>query len=113
MAARAFPVPEVVASVWRDHLHRLFELLTTTEALVARYERDQEPLLVQTDALRRLQCSSVSLTGNTLSGDGWGEQAAGRPRPGIIMVAAYPTPSVASAAVVTGTTITGNTIPSE
>ena len=59
------------------------------------------------------QVSSVSLTNNTLSGDGWGEQAAGRPRPEAIMVAAYPAPPSTPPAVVTGTTITGNTITNE
>ncbi len=57
--------------------------------------------------------SSVSLTDNTLSGDGWGEQSAGRPRPEAIMVAAYPAPPSAPPAVVTGTVITGNTITNE
>ncbi len=57
--------------------------------------------------------SSVSLTGNTLSGDGWGEQTAGRPRPEAIMVAAYPAPPSAPPAVVTGTVVTGNTITDE
>ena len=59
------------------------------------------------------EVSSVSLTGNTLNQDGWGEQAAGRPRPEAIMVAAYPAPPGAPPAVVTGTQITGNTITDE
>ena len=59
------------------------------------------------------EVSSVSLTGNTLSQDGWGEQTAGRPRPEAIMVAAYPAPPGAPPAVVTGTQITGNTITDE
>ena len=57
--------------------------------------------------------SSVSLTGNTLSGDGWGEAAAGRPQPEAIMVAAYPAPPGTPPATTTGTVITGNTITRE
>ena len=57
--------------------------------------------------------SSVRLTANTLSADGWGEQAAGRPRPEAIMVAAYPSPPGTPPATVTGTVITGNAITNE
>ncbi len=57
--------------------------------------------------------SSVTLTGNTLSSDGWGEASAGRPRPEAIMVAAYPAPPGAPRATVTGTIVTGNTITKE
>ena len=57
--------------------------------------------------------SSSSLIDNVLSGDGWGEMSAGRPRPEAIMVAAYPAPPSAPPAVVTGTVISGNTITNE
>ncbi len=56
---------------------------------------------------------AVSLTGNTLSGDGWGEVAAGRPKPEAIMVAAYPAPPGTPRPIVASTVITGNTITNE
>ncbi len=50
-AGRAFPVPDEVAPVWRAHLERLYELYSAVSTLVARYEQDQEALLVQTEAV--------------------------------------------------------------
>ena len=56
---------------------------------------------------------AVSLTGNTLSNDGWGEESAGRPKPEAIMVAAYPSPAGTARPLVASTVIAGNTISNE
>ena len=58
--------------------------------------------------------SSVRLTGNTMSGNDWGETS-GRVRPTAIAVAAYPTPPVKYMVppTVTDTVITNNTITDE
>ena len=69
-AGRAFPVPDAVASVWRDHLERLYELYSTITTLVARYEQDQEALLVQTEAVAWLTTPGI---GVITAADAYGE----------------------------------------
>ena len=60
-AGRAFPVPDEVAPVWRAHLERLYELYSTVTTLIARYEQDQEALLVQTEALAWLTTPGIGV----------------------------------------------------
>jgi len=69
-AGRAFPVPDEVAPVWRVHLERLYELYSTVSTLVARYEQDQEALLVQTEAVVWLTTPGI---GVITAADAYGE----------------------------------------
>ena len=69
-ADRVFPVPDEVAPVWRAHLARLYELYSTVSTLVARYEQDQEALLVQTEAVVWLTTPGI---GVITAADAYGE----------------------------------------